>query len=595
MKKDTEQLSSGRSKSLGYVRKTLELKEDLFLAEFEDATGHSRSCVIMFFPDDAQSQGDELGQRRFATEGQLAFDVTRDHVNLLSVLHVGVWEDGRLYQAYDYVAGRSLGELHGTLTGRFADIETIARAVLRGLAHLHRQGVVHGHVRVENILVGSDGVVRLGDYSRVRRVENERLDPGQILAQGAADLQALGRALFTLATDRALVRIKHTDAALPKEVVAALSDTPERLATTIRGLLTADSEFSASTALKLLGDVEQPLLDPSKVEAMIRERDERNDTVRLVRSLDDTSLRTLEHFLNLLEGELDSKATENRPGEARPVAAVANEVPDQAPSAARRLRWPAITAMAVLALSIATWSMMQSRGRDPGVAERSPYRIQRSSRTVEPAAAEVSRAAASRVAEKDTVRSTNAESLAIEKAPERDVASGATRLERDDAPARAGERTQTRMSRDQSRNRVEGENTDRQSSNDEPRWNDVSERVFSASWHDDGIILEVENITYRPEASFVALNIRNDSSRAFHVADINIRGAIQPVIVSTSIQFSDDWNAGCLDGRIVAPQTSCKLVVRAEWEANLKGKLMVITVSNGSSIQLATEGVLWWQ
>lgn len=50
----------------------------------------------------------------------------------------------------------------------------VVRPVLEGLAFLHKNGIIHRDIKLENIFVASDGNVRLADYGFSIDVEEER-------------------------------------------------------------------------------------------------------------------------------------------------------------------------------------------------------------------------------------------------------------------------------------------------------------------------------------------------------------------------------------------------------------------------------------
>jgi serine/threonine protein kinase len=52
-------------------------------------------------------------------------------------------------------------------------VKTYARQMMRGLAYIHSRRIVHGAISIENVLLASDGTVKLtglGSAKRLRRV-----------------------------------------------------------------------------------------------------------------------------------------------------------------------------------------------------------------------------------------------------------------------------------------------------------------------------------------------------------------------------------------------------------------------------------------
>lgn len=129
-------------------------------------------------------------------------------VGLYDVLEV----DDDIYLVLELVDGGTLAELRadGPLDVRSA--LDIVLAVARALDHAHRRGVVHGDVKIENVLVGREGHVKLVDFG-VSKVRSEVLAPASAASAGtrraaapellrgdepsaASDLYALGVLAF---------------------------------------------------------------------------------------------------------------------------------------------------------------------------------------------------------------------------------------------------------------------------------------------------------------------------------------------------------------------------------------------------------------
>jgi serine/threonine-protein kinase len=92
-----------------------------------------------------------------------------DHPNAVAIFEVGEAE-GQAYVAMELVEGRSLRAFVGA-----GDASTSLRIrwladVARALAAAHRRGLVHRDVKPENVMVRSDGVVKVLDFGIARRV-----------------------------------------------------------------------------------------------------------------------------------------------------------------------------------------------------------------------------------------------------------------------------------------------------------------------------------------------------------------------------------------------------------------------------------------
>ena len=87
------------------------------------------------------------------------------HENLVRVRDFGTTDDGAAFIVMDYAEGQSLKQILNSRTTRDnSELLDILCQVTRGLAYLHANNITHRDVKPENILVGSDGAVRLIDF-----------------------------------------------------------------------------------------------------------------------------------------------------------------------------------------------------------------------------------------------------------------------------------------------------------------------------------------------------------------------------------------------------------------------------------------------
>ena len=155
-------------------------------------------------------------RERFVREGRLAARLSHPHV--VGVLNAGE-DDGRPYIVMEYVEGETLADLirrDGALPWRPA-VELACQA-LEGLEHAHRAGLVHRDVKPGNLLLRSDGQLKIGDFGIARAAETSGLtQAGTILgtapylspeqARGeevgpASDVYGLAAVLYELLTGR---------------------------------------------------------------------------------------------------------------------------------------------------------------------------------------------------------------------------------------------------------------------------------------------------------------------------------------------------------------------------------------------------------
>jgi serine/threonine protein kinase len=119
---------------------------------------------------------DPDARRRFEREARLAAKL--DHPNVVQVYDVGE-EEGRPFIVMEYVGGGSLSELIGRRRRRRPSderkLELLAQAC-DGLAHAHRQGLVHRDVKPANLLLrGEDGRLKIADFGIAVAAEEAKI------------------------------------------------------------------------------------------------------------------------------------------------------------------------------------------------------------------------------------------------------------------------------------------------------------------------------------------------------------------------------------------------------------------------------------
>jgi hypothetical protein len=108
--------------------------------------------------------GDEE-ERRLAREGQALAKVS--HPNVITVHDVGT-HDGRVFVAMELVEGGNLRTWLAAQARPLPDVLAVLAAAGRGLAAAHAAGLVHRDFKPDNVLVGTDGRVRVTDFGLAR-------------------------------------------------------------------------------------------------------------------------------------------------------------------------------------------------------------------------------------------------------------------------------------------------------------------------------------------------------------------------------------------------------------------------------------------
>ncbi len=94
------------------------------------------------------------------------------HPNVVGVYEVGAYED-RSFVAMEYIEGSTLRSWVESKPRSRREILDALAAAGAGLSAAHRAGLVHRDVKPENIFVGADGRVRIGDFGLVRIGEGD--------------------------------------------------------------------------------------------------------------------------------------------------------------------------------------------------------------------------------------------------------------------------------------------------------------------------------------------------------------------------------------------------------------------------------------
>lgn len=119
---------------------------------------------------------DDTFTDRFSREARAAARL--NHVNAVAVFDQGVDASGgppNVFLVMELVQGRTLRDLIRERGGRFsvAEAVSIMEPVLSALSAAHRAGLVHRDVKPENILLSTDGLVKVADFGLARAVDSD--------------------------------------------------------------------------------------------------------------------------------------------------------------------------------------------------------------------------------------------------------------------------------------------------------------------------------------------------------------------------------------------------------------------------------------
>ncbi|HEY8377852.1 MAG TPA: serine/threonine-protein kinase, partial [Nannocystis sp.] len=118
------------------------------------------------------------------------------HPNVVAVHDVGTHE-GQVFVAMEFIAGATLSATIAKQRPSSAEILRLYRAAGEGLAAAHRAGLVHRDFKPDNVMVGSDGRVRVVDFGLAHAAVEANPDGAQDLAAAPSGLTATGALMGT--------------------------------------------------------------------------------------------------------------------------------------------------------------------------------------------------------------------------------------------------------------------------------------------------------------------------------------------------------------------------------------------------------------
>ena len=226
---------------------------------------------------------------KFIRDGQRGAEIIPDladflmHTPCKSLLHV--LEAPRNVAGYiavkqEYVSGGSLSA-RLKCSGRFTFAQTVfvMRETLHALRELHENGIVHRDIKPGNILIASDGGIRVGDFGIARLAKfpekgpdvfgsPSAMSPEQLLDATKVDCRtdffSLSSAIYELLTGRP--RFPHAGMRETGRLIR--ESRPEDLMRELR-------EFATTDLIRLLGEMAEPdpAIRPESADVILNELD----------------------------------------------------------------------------------------------------------------------------------------------------------------------------------------------------------------------------------------------------------------------------------------------------------------------------------
>ena len=220
---------------------------------------------------------------KFRAEAQSA--AALEHPNIVNIYDVGS-EDGLYYIVMEYIEGITLKQ-YIAKKGRLGYNEALSIAIqmARGIEAAHNKGIVHQHIKPQNIIISKEGKVKVTDFGIARAANSNTIHAGSMgsvhyvspeqarngFVSYASDIYSLGIVMYEMVTGRVpfdgdtpvAIAIQHIQSQMtpPEEIVPGLPIAVSRI---IEKCTMKSPERRYASASELLVDLKRAMVNPDE-------------------------------------------------------------------------------------------------------------------------------------------------------------------------------------------------------------------------------------------------------------------------------------------------------------------------------------------
>jgi serine/threonine protein kinase len=147
-----------------------------------------RTVAIKVLPSERMS--DENRRRRFVHEARAASAL--NHPNIVTI-HEIESADGIDFIVMEYVEGKTLDAVIPRQGMKLGEVLRIAIPIADAVARAHAAGIVHRELKPANVVVGSDGVVKVLDFGLAKLSAPEEMSEDDATMTRETEAGALSR------------------------------------------------------------------------------------------------------------------------------------------------------------------------------------------------------------------------------------------------------------------------------------------------------------------------------------------------------------------------------------------------------------------